>query len=153
MSREENVAILDSYYQALKDADFDRYLGLFADDVMYNVNGSTEVSGRWEGKAALAEQLNPHVFEHIDVSRTVMATKYAVMCADDERVVGIMEAEGTSVDGNPYPQRYCMILAIRDGLIAEVHEFFDTALAETALFGGTLERAGVESMATADFDF
>lgn len=63
MSREENVAILDSYYQALKDADFDRYLGLFADDVMYNVNGSTEVSGRWEGKAALAEQLNPHVFD------------------------------------------------------------------------------------------
>jgi ketosteroid isomerase-like protein len=55
------------------------------------------------------------------------------MCADDERVVGLMRGGGMGTNGHEYLQTYCQILTIRDGLIAELHEFFDTALVELAL--------------------
>jgi hypothetical protein len=55
------------------------------------------------------------------------------MCADDSCVVGIMRGGGMGTNGHEYLQTYCQILTIRDGLIVELHEFFDTALVELAL--------------------
>ena len=62
-------------------------------------------------------------------------------------------ADGKSKKGNAYPQRYCVILTIKDGLISEAHEFFDTALAETALFGAKIQKNKNISKADKDFDF
>ncbi len=153
MRREENIQIMEAYYQTLADSDFEAFADLFSEDVLYNVSGTTEISGQWVGKKVLFEVLNPYVFKFIDAERSKMSTKRKIMCADDNCVVSINEAEGISTDGNNYPQRYCVVLTIKKNLISEVHEFFDTALAETALFGATIKKSKKKSEAMSDFNF
>jgi ketosteroid isomerase-like protein len=153
MSREKNIELMNAYYQTLADSDYEAFANLFSEDILYNVSGTTEISGQWRGKEALFGYLNPYVFKHIDAEKSNMSTKCKIMCADDVRVVSINESDGRSIEGNAYPQRYCVILTIKDGLISEAHEFFDTALAETALFGATIQKREVISKADKAFDF
>ena len=50
-----------------------------------------------------------------------------------------MQGGGPTVNGGRYDQTYCEIFTIRDGLIIEMHNFFDTVLVEDALFSNRLE--------------
>ena len=132
--REQNIALAQRYYQALADGDFDTLAALHSDDVVFNLLGSTPVSGRWEGKA---ECFGPLVADNV-VGKLAPETvqfsrKWRIMCADDERVVGLMYGGGMGTNGHEYLQTYCQIMTITDGLITELHEFFDTALVELAL--------------------
>ena len=56
------------------------FANLFSEDILYNVSGTTEISGQWIGKEALFGYLNPYVFEHIDAENSNMSTKYKIMC-------------------------------------------------------------------------
>lgn len=132
--RDANIALAERYYRALEDGDFEALADLHHEDVIFNLVGSTPVSGRWEGKA---ECFGPLVADGV-VGKLVPETvqfsrKWRIMCADDERVVGLMYGGGTATNGEEYLQTYCQIMTIRDGKIAELHEFFDTALVERAL--------------------
>ena len=55
------------------------------------------------------------------------------MCADEERVVAFMQADGLAVNGVRYNQTYCHVFGFRDGKIGEFWEFFDSVLAESAI--------------------
>ena len=44
-----------------------------------------------------------------------------------------MRGGGMAANGHEYLQTYCQVMTIRAGKIAELHEFFDTALVELAL--------------------
>lgn len=132
--REANIRLAESYYQALERGDFEALAHLHADDVVFNLIGHTPVSGRWVGKA---ECFGPLV-EELVVGKLVPETvqfsrKWKIMCADEDRVVGLMYGGGKATNGEDYLQTYCQIMTIRDGKIAELHEFFDTALVELAL--------------------
>ena len=133
-ARAANIALATRYYEALAAGDFELLAALHADDVIFNLVGTTPVSGRWVGKA---ECFGPVVAEGV-IGKLVADTirfsrQWRIMCADDDRVVGIMYGGGMATNGHEYLQTYCQILTIRNGLIAELHEFFDTALVELAL--------------------
>lgn len=132
--RAANIAVATRFYEALAAGDFDALAALHSDDIVFNLVGTTPVSGRWEGKAVcfgpivadgVIGKLRP---ETIHFSR-----QWLIMCADEERVVGLMRGGGIATNGHEYLQTYCQIMTIRDGLIVELHEFFDTALVELAL--------------------
>lgn len=132
--REANIALATRYYGALAEGDFEGLAALHSDDVVFNLLGSTPVSGRWVGKA---ECFGPLVADGV-VGKLVPETvqfsrKWRIMSADDHCVVGIMQGGGMGKNGHEYLQTYCQIMTIRDGLITELHEFFDTALVELAL--------------------
>jgi hypothetical protein len=132
--RAANIALVTRYYEALAAGDFDALAALHADDVVFNLVGTTPVSGRWVGKA---ECFGPVVADGV-IGKLVADTirfsrQWRIMCADDSCVVGIMRGGGMGTNGHEYLQTYCQILTIRDGLIVELHEFFDTALVELAL--------------------
>lgn len=132
--RAANIALVTRYYEALAAGDFDALAALHCDDVVFNLVGTTPVSGRWVGKA---ECFGPVVADGV-IGKLVADTirfsrQWRIMCADDNCVVGIMRGGGMGTNGHEYLQTYCQILTIRDGLIAELHEFFDTALVELAL--------------------
>lgn len=131
-----NTTIVEQWYRALADADIESFLSLHVDDVVFNISGHTVISGRVIGKRQLVEQILPQVFGRLQMDRFRFATRHRIVCADGQRVVGIMEADGPGVNGLRYDQRYVHIFAIRDGRIAEVWEFFDTALANEVLFDG-----------------
>ena len=132
--RDANIALVTRYYEALAAGDFDALAALHADDVVFNLVGSTPVSGRWVGKA---ECFGPVVADGV-IGKLVADTirfsrQWRIMCADENCVVGLMRGGGMGTNGHEYLQTYCQVLTIRDGLIAELHEFFDTALVELAL--------------------
>ncbi len=133
-TRGANIALVTRYYEALAAGDFETLAALHSDDVVFNLVGTTPVSGRWEGKA---ECFGPVVAEGV-LGKLVAETfrfsrQWRIICADDNCVVGIMQGGGMGTNGHEYLQTYCQVLTIRDGLIAELHEFFDTALVELAL--------------------
>ncbi|MFE4461683.1 nuclear transport factor 2 family protein, partial [Nocardia tengchongensis] len=53
--------------------------------------------------------------------------------ADGDQVMVQARGVGTTLDGEPYPQTYCLILRMADGRITEVVEHCDTALVERVL--------------------
>ena len=133
-SRDANIALATRYYKALEAGDFDALAALHSDDVVFNLVGSTPVSGRWVGKE---ECFGPLVADNVVgklVPETVQFSRqWRIMCAGENRVVGIMRGGGMAANGHEYLQTYCQVMTIRDGKVAELHEFFDTALAELAL--------------------
>ena len=143
--------LVAKYYKALADADVEAFLAVQQDDVVYNVNGSTPVSGRFIGKDFLQNVVAPEVFGRLQMDTFRFATKWKIMCADEQRVVAFMEADGTSANGERYNQRYCQTFGFRDGKIAEVFEFFDSTLAQSALWGNRL--AEPEMSPEREFEF
>ncbi|MFN9496972.1 MAG: nuclear transport factor 2 family protein [Erythrobacteraceae bacterium] len=132
--RAVNIAVATRFYEALAAGDFDALAALHSDDIVFNLVGTTPVSGRWEGKDVC---FGPVVADGVIgklVAETIrFSREWRIMCADENCVVGLMRGGGLAKNGHDYSQTYCQIMTIRDGLIAELHEFFDTALVELAL--------------------
>ena len=137
---ETGKELVAKFYQALADMDVEAFLSIQQDDVEYNVHGSTPISGHFTSKDFLENVVAPQVFGNLQLETFKFATKWKVMCADEQRVVAFMEAEGLARNGERYDQRYCHVFGFRDGKIAEVYEFFDSALAEHALFDNPLAK-------------
>lgn len=132
--RAVNIAVATRFYEALAAGDFDALAALHSDDIIFNLVGTTPVSGRWEGKDVC---FGPIVADGV-IGKLVPETirfsrEWRIMSADENCVVGLMRGGGTATNGHDYTQTYCQIMTIRDGLILELHEFFDTALVELAL--------------------
>jgi len=143
--------LVAKYYQALADSDVEAFLSLQQDDVVYNVNGNTPVSGSFTGKDFLQNVVAPEVFGRLQMDSFRFATKWKIMCADEQRIVAFMEADGNAANGERYNQRYCHTFGFRDGKIAEVFEFFDSTLAQKALWDNPLSEP--ESVPEREFEF
>ena len=137
---ESGKALVAKFYDALANMDVEAFLEIQQDDVEYNVHGSTPISGHFTGKEFLENVVAPQVFGKLNFDAFRFVTKWKVMCADENRVVAFMEADGEAINGERYNQRYCHVFGFRDGKIAEVFEFFDSALAERALFDNPLTK-------------
>jgi ketosteroid isomerase-like protein len=142
MSRQENIDLLNRYFQAMHDNDWATVEAMYHDDIVNHMGGTTPASGRIEGKAAMTDDLVAAQVHAAMVPETMQfAKRWKIMCADDERVVAIMEGGGPTKAGGTYDQTYCEIIRFQDGKIIEMHAFFDTALAERALFDNPLREA------------
>lgn len=135
MSTPTNInAILEKLYKALSEGDVETWIAMHTQDVALNVNGSTAVSGRTEGAQNVLENLLPLLFSRIQPGSKV-GVNWKLMCADEKRAVVIFEGEAKNLDGEQYNNRYCQILEFNEeGLIKELWEFFDTALADNIVF-------------------
>ena len=127
--------ILDRLYTALSSADVETWVSLHSDDVVFNVNGSTPVSGRTRGANTILTELLPLLFSRLEPGTAQIGINWKVMCADDRRVTVIFQGRARTLEGKDYNNRYIQILEFDDKQkICEVWEFFDTALAENVLF-------------------
>jgi ketosteroid isomerase-like protein len=145
MNREENIALVERWYGALETVDVDAFIATHHPDCVYSISGHTPISGRIEGIGTLAEHVLPIVFGALDVEKFRFCTRREIMCADDQRVVGIMEGDGPGRNGRRYDQRYVHMFGFEGDLIGRVWEFFDTSLANTVIFPDPdLQVTGVE---------
>ena len=135
MSTPVNInAILEKLYNALSEGDVETWVAMHTRDVALNVNGSTAVSGRTEGAQNVLENLLPLLFSRVQPGSKI-GVNWKLMCADEKRAVVIFEGEAKNLDGEQYNNRYCQILEFNEeGLIKELWEFFDTALADNIVF-------------------
>ncbi len=140
MSRQENIDLLNRYFSAMHASDWETVHDMYHDDIVIHMGGSTPASGRIDGKAAVTGDLiAKQVHGALIPEEMQFAKRWKVMCADDERVVAIMEGGGPTHNGDRYDQVYCEIFKFKDGRIIEMHAFLDTALIETALFNNPLK--------------
>ncbi len=140
MGAAENRKLIESWYRALEAGDLDTIADLHADDVVYNLVGTTPVSGQWVGKEeCVGGIINEKLLTALVAEEVRFGKKWRIMCADDSCVVGLMQGGGPTKSGERYDQTYCEIFTIRDGKIAELHAFLDTVLVERCLNDNPLQ--------------
>lgn len=131
MSLGENKQIIQAFYEAGKIGDMDQCLALVADDVRWTNIGSTKYSGTYVGKQQLISELLAPVFGSLKAG--IKSTIDSIV-AEGEFVVVQSRGEAETQDGRSYNNSYCHVFRLRDSKIAEVTEYFDTALTN-AVFG------------------
>lgn len=137
MSKAENRALVEQWYTALATMDLDLFVAVHSEDCVYNISGHSPISGQVRGIRTLMDHVLPIVFGALKTDEFRFCTRQKIVCADDERVVGIMEADGPGSNGVRYDQRYVHMFGFRNGKIGQVWEFFDTALANAVLFANS----------------
>jgi ketosteroid isomerase-like protein len=127
----ENKQLVLDFYAAGARGDMDACFDLLADDVTWTNIGTTRFSGTYSGKQALVEQLLGPLFGQLKAG---ISSQIERLTAEGDVVVAQTGGTAETHDGTPYNNTYCQVIRIRDGKIAEVKEYFDTALVD-AVFG------------------
>ena len=126
-----NKQIILDFYEAGAQGDIDRCFALLADDVTWTNIGTTKFSGTYVGKQAIAEDLLGPLFGNLKAG---IASKIERLTAEGDIVVAQTSGMAETIDGKPYNNMYCQVITIRDGQIAAVQEYMDTALIDS-VFG------------------
>ncbi len=127
----ENKQVVLDFYEAGARGHMDSCFALLADDVSWTNIGSTKFSGTYSGKQALMENLLGPLFSQLKAG---IASKIERLLAEDDIVVAQTSGIAETIEGTPYNNSYCQVIRIRDGQIAEVKEYMDTALIDS-VFG------------------
>jgi uncharacterized protein len=127
----ENKQIVQAFYDASNQGDIDRCLGLMADDIIWNSVGTTKYAGTYAGKEALVADLMGPLFGQLKAG--IAATLDNVIAEGDFVVVQV-RGQAETIEGRPYNNTYCHVFRLRNGQIAEMTEYCDTALVN-AVFG------------------
>lgn len=131
----QHLQTLEKYYAALKAADMETWMSCHNVNVVYNVNGTTPVSGRWQGLQCVVDDLLPRLFALLRPGSAKIPVRWKLMCADERRTAVIFDGESKNLKGQDYNNRYLQLHQFDDnGMIEEVWEFFDSELATRLLF-------------------
>ena len=127
----QNKQVVLDFYEAGARGDMDTCFALLADDVTWTNIGTTKFSGTYVGKQALAEELLGPLFSQLKAG---IASRIERLTAEGDIVVAQTSGTAETTDGIPYNNTYCQVITIRDGRIAAVTEYMDTALIDS-VFG------------------
>ena len=109
-----------AYYDAMNARDVDGILALYTEDARTWVLGEGPYAG-WHpvSRATLSGFLE-----------TASELRFTIlsMIAEGDQVAVELESEGVMA-GKPYANRYHNLITVRDGRVAELKEYFDTARA------------------------
>ncbi len=127
----ENKQVVRDFYDAGARGDIDVCFALLADDISWTNIGSTKFSGTFYGKQAIMKELLGPLFSQLKAG---ISSQIERLTAESDIVVAQSTGTAETLDGTPYNNTYCQVIRIRDGQIAEVKEYMDTALINT-VFG------------------
>jgi len=128
---EETRDVVQRTIDALNRGDAEAFLGAFSDDLLFEMPGSTPVSGTTKGLDEFTELVGSvagYVSEPItiDVKFFIVAGDWAVTRAD---------GHGVTHHGRDYDNHYCHLWHVRDGKVDHFVEFNDTQLIMDVLCG------------------
>jgi ketosteroid isomerase-like protein len=131
MPADTNKRLVRTAFEALGRSDIRPLVELMADDFAWIIEGQSRFSRRFEGKAAVRDELLQPLFE-------AFATPYRFaieeVIAEADRVVVLGRGQVMTKTGKEYNNSYCFVLRLADGRLLELQEYLDTALVE-AVFG------------------
>ena len=140
MSVKQNKELIEKWYKAVTDSDFETIFDMHHEDDVYNILGNTPVSGRIYGKDACCNgMIGQKLLEKLIPEIVKFSKEWKIIAAEGDRVVGVMKGGGPCKNGEDYEQTYCEIFTIRDGKNIVLHTFFDTVLIEQCLFDNSLK--------------
>lgn len=121
----ENKQLVLDFYAAGERGDMDACLAMLAADITWTNIGTTRFSGTFSGKQAVVEQLLGPLF---GLLKAGIASTLESLVAEGDVVVALTRGRAETYAGRPYNNTYCQVMQIRNGKIAAVTEYFDTAL-------------------------
>lgn len=127
----ENKQVVLDFYEAGARGDMEACFALLADDITWTNIGSTRFSGTYTGKDAIAEDLLGPLFGRLKAG---ISSQVERLTAEGDTVVAQTLGTAETVDGVPYNNSYCQVIQVRNGQIANVKEYMDTALIDS-VFG------------------
>ncbi len=127
----ENKQVVLDFYEAGARGDMDACFALLADEIRWTNIGSTRFSGTYIGKKAIADDLLGPLFSRLKAG---ISSQVERLTAEGDIVVAQTSGTAETVDGRPYNNTYCQVIQIREGRIATVTEYMDTALIDS-VFG------------------
>ena len=127
----ENKQVVLDFYEAGARGDMDACFALLADDVTWTNIGSTKFSGTYIGKQAIVDDLLGPLFSQLKAG---ISSQIERLTAEGDIVVAQTSGIAETMNGTPYNNTYCQVIRIRDGQIADVKEYMDTALIDS-VFG------------------
>ena len=125
-----NKAVVQSFFDAGNQGDMDTCFALLADDIKWTNTGSHSLSGTYQGKQQLMEELLGPLFGRL---KNGIFTTVVDMVAEGDHVVVRHLGKAETLDGLAYNNTYCWVVRIRHGQFVEVTEYCDTALLERVL--------------------
>ncbi len=131
----ETQKIVQQWFDHIAAGDAAQAFALFADDIVYELKGTTPVSGTYRGLDQIVNDFFTPWRKQIDGDLVVHVDE---LIGEGERVVALGHGEAKTVHGLRYDNDYAFVFTVRNGRIHEVVEFLDTALVETAAYGKRL---------------
>lgn len=125
-----NKALLQWVFADLAAGNGQPFLDMLADDLVWQVEGSTAWSRSYRGKAEVKSGLLKPLHLVLDGLNRMAVTR---MIAEDDWVMVQARGNAKTRAGLPYCNSYCMIFRLRNGRVVELIEYADTALIERAL--------------------
>lgn len=106
------------------------FVEMLADDVRWEIIGTTSWSRVFDGKQAVLIDLLGPLAANFDGANIVSAERIIV---DGATAVVEGSSHSRTKRGEPYSNRYCWVFRFASGKVAEITEYCDTALIERVL--------------------
>jgi ketosteroid isomerase-like protein len=113
-----NSDLLRQGYEAFDKGDLDTIRGLFADDIVFHVSGSHQLSGDYRGQ----DEVFGFFGKIIELTGGTYKIDVHAIIADDDHGV-VLSSATAERDGRALSERSVDVHHIRDGKVAEVWTF------------------------------
>ncbi len=127
----ENKEIVQHIYEEVSKGNHQVFIDSVTDDFTFTLIGTTPFSGTYKGIQEMFEKSIGPVMSAIKTHPRLIIDK---LIAEGDYVVVVDHGEGgLTKEGKDYNNTYCNVIRLRDGKIAEVTEYCDTALVNAVL--------------------
>ena len=131
----DNRDIVKSFYGSISGGDAETLEKLLDENFELIVPTAGGVlSGRYIGKARFLADIIGTVFGCVTPEDIIFCKNVEIICAEGDKVVAIAQNDGVASSGKTYNQVYAHILTVQNGKLTQLIEFFDTHLANQALW-------------------
>ena len=131
MGAAENKQLIQNMFAELSKGNAEAFLGNMADNVRFNLIGTTKYSGTFNGKQELISKLLAPLTAQLEGGITLTPENFI---AEGDYVAMQARGKATTKSGKSYNNTYCQVFRIANGKVQEVTEYLDTELV-TSAFG------------------
>ena len=131
----ENKQVVRNFWSAFNRGEVEEAMTLTSEDVVFTMTGTTPVSDSYRGKDAVRGHFSR--FSGLVEAGAEMIVEELIAEGD----VVVCLSRGTMWGANTgarYDNSYVFVFRIKEDRIAQITEYLDTVLVETALFGRSL---------------
>ena len=125
MPEASSKAVLQGIFAETAKGNGRPFVDALAGDVRWTILGQTAWSRTYEGKRAVLDELLGPLLEQLGGRNVVSASRFV---AEGDVVVVEGRNHSITASGRDYPNRYCWVIVMRNGKIAEITEYTDTQL-------------------------
>lgn len=127
--------VVQAWFDHIEAGDAAAAFALFDENVVYDLKGTTPVSGVYRGLDDIVKNFFTPWRKQIVGDLIIHVSE---LIGEGERVVALGRGEAKTVFDLPYDNDYAFVFTVKNGKITRVEEFLDTALVETAAYGKSI---------------